>query len=256
MWIDVHAHLDKLEEGPDKAIEKAIASGVSRIITIGTEPSDHPFIVEAVTKWSPYVYGTLGVHPHEAILWNADVKRYIEEHISNSRIVAVGEIGLDYYYKHSDPEVQKKTFREQIELAIECNMPVEIHTRDAEIDTVEILKDYAGHLRGLIHCFTGTQFLADEAVKMGFHFSISGVLTFKNAETLRTIVRSIPDENLHIETDAPFLAPIPHRGQQNTPAYMIHTAEKLAEIKGLTLEQLNAQVVKNIQNLFPRISMN
>lgn len=255
MWIDVHAHLDKLEEGPQAAIEKALASGVSRIITIGTEPSDHPFIVDAISKWAPHVYGTLGVHPHEAVLWTAEVKKFIKENINNPRIVAVGEIGLDYFYKHSDIEVQKKAFREQIELAIECNMPVEIHTRDAEADTVEILKDYAGQVRGLIHCFTGTQYLADEAVKMGFHFSISGVLTFKNAEPLRNVVKSIPVENLHLETDAPFLAPIPHRGQQNTPAYVVHTAEKLAEIKGISVAQLQEQILKNVQKLFPRISL-
>lgn len=253
MWIDVHAHLDKLEEGPQAAVDAALAAGVARIITIGTEPSDHPFIVEAVTKWSPYVYGTLGVHPHEAGLWNADVKKFIKDNIHNPRILAVGEIGLDYYYKHSDPEVQKKSFREQIELAIEYDMPVEIHTRDAEEDTVHILKDYAGKLKGLIHCFTGTQYLADEAVKLGFHFSISGVVTFKNADALRSVVKSIPVENLHIETDSPFLAPIPHRGKQNTPAYMINTAQKVAEIKGISIDELQVQAIKNAQKIFPRL---
>jgi TatD DNase family protein len=253
MWIDVHAHLDKLEEGPQAAVEAALAAGVSRIITIGTEPSDHPFIVEAVNKLSPYVYGTLGVHPHEAGLWNADVKKFIKENIHNPRILAVGEIGLDYYYKHSDPDVQKKSFREQIELAIEYDMPVEIHTRDAEEDTVNILKDYAGKLKGLIHCFTGTQYLADEAVKLGFHFSISGVVTFKSADALRAVVKTIPLENLHVETDSPFLAPIPHRGKQNTPAYMINTAQKVAEIKGIAVDELQAQVIRNAQKIFPRL---
>jgi TatD DNase family protein len=254
MWIDVHAHLDKLEEGPQVAVDTALAAGVSRIITIGTDPSDHPFIVDAVHKWSPYVFGTLGIHPHEAGLWNVDVKKFIKENIQNQRILAVGEIGLDYYYKHSDPEVQRRAFREQIELALECDMPVEIHTRDAEEDTVAILKDYAGKLKGLIHCFTGTQFLADEAVKLGLHFSISGVLTFKNAEPLRAVVKSIPIENLHVETDAPFLAPVPYRGRQNTPAYMIDTAQKLAEIKGITLAELQAHALKNAQKIFPRLS--
>jgi TatD DNase family protein len=253
MWIDVHAHLDKLEEGPDAALKLAIAAGVSRIITIGTDPSDHPFIVEAVNKWCPYVYGTLGVHPHEAMLWSSDVKKFIKDNIDNPRIVAVGEIGLDYFYKHADPEIQKKAFREQIELAIECKMPVEIHTRDAEEDTVAILKDYADQLKGLIHCFTGTQYLADEAVKLGFHFSISGVLTFKSADPLRAVVKSIPMENLHLETDAPFLAPAPYRGKQNTPALIVNTAQKLAEIKGITLAELQIQASKNAQKIFPRL---
>jgi TatD DNase family protein len=253
MWIDVHAHLDKLEGGPQAALDLALEAGVSRIITIGTEPSDHPFVVQAVDSFGPYVFGTLGIHPHEAELWDNDVKKFIIDNIQNPRIVAVGEIGLDYYYKNSDPEKQKKTFREQIELAIDYNMPVEIHTRDAEEDTVAILKDYAGVLKGLIHCFTGTQYLADEAVKLGFNFSISGVLTFKNAESLRTVVQTIPIENLHVETDSPFLAPIPHRGKQNSPAFMIHTAQKLAEIKSISVGELKTQVLKNAKNIFPKL---
>lgn len=251
-WIDVHAHLDKLEEGSEAAIQNALKQGVERIITIGTEPQDHPFIVQAMDQWAPHVFGTLGIHPHEATLWNADVKNFILKHIHHPRLLAIGEIGLDYFYNHSDKESQLKAFREQLELAVEYKMPVEIHTRDAEEDTVRILKDYAGQVTGLIHCFTGTQYLAGEALKLGFHFSISGVVTFKNADSLRAVVKSIPIENLHVETDAPFLAPVPFRGQKNTPALMVHTAQKVAEIKGVSLETLKNQVYKNAQKLFPR----
>lgn len=251
-WIDVHAHLDKLEEGSEAALQKAISCGVERIFTIGTDPLDHPFIIEAIDKWSPYVFGTLGIHPHDSPKWNPDVKNFIIKHIQHPRLLAIGEIGLDYYYNHSDKETQIKAFREQLELAIEYNMPVEIHTRDAEEDTVRILNDYAGKVTGLIHCFTGTQYLADECLKLGFHFSISGVVTFKSADSLRAVVKSIPIENLHIETDSPFLAPVPCRGQKNTPSLMIHTAQKVAEIKGVSVEELKAQVYKNAQKLFPR----
>ncbi len=252
-WIDVHCHLDKLEDDGAVSIPRAFAAGVQKIITIGTGPEDHPFIVEAVNKWSPNVFGTLGVHPHDANQWTPEVKKYIEDHIHHPRIVAVGEIGLDYYYNHSDKETQIRAFREQLELSITHNMPVEIHTRDAEEDTVKILNDYKGQAKGLIHCFTGTQYLADEVLKLGFHISISGVVTFKSAEALREVVTSIPLDAIHVETDAPFLAPVPCRGQQNKPELILHTAEKVAQLKGVSIGDLKAQVYKNALKIFPKL---
>lgn len=254
-WIDMHAHLDKLEESPEEAIEKARAAGVKKIITIGTEPSDHPVVLELSQKYYPDVFCTLGIHPHEGVLYAPEAGQFIEANLHLPQVVAIGEIGLDYYYEHSNREDQKKAFRAQLLIAQKHQMPVEIHTRDAEADTIEILKEFAGQVTGLIHCFTGTQWLADEALKLGYHISISGVVTFKSADALRDVVKSIPLDRLHIETDAPFLAPVPQRGKKNTPAFVTHTALKVAELKGISLEALSRITCENAKLLFPKLVM-
>lgn len=252
-WIDMHAHLDKLDEGPEAALMQARAAGVKKIITIGTEPADHPIVLALSQKYYPEVFCTLGVHPHEGSLYTAEAGQFIEENLSLPTVVAVGEIGLDYYYEHSCREDQRKAFREQLLIAKKHRMPVEIHTRDAEADTIDILKEFAGSVVGLIHCFTGTKWLAEEALKLGYHISISGVVTFKNAEALRDIVKAIPLERLHIETDAPFLSPVPQRGKKNTPAFVLHTAQKVSEIRGISMEELSQATLVNAKNLFPKL---
>ncbi len=253
-WIDVHVHLDKLEEGPEAALELAKSSGVERVITIGTEPADLPVVLEYADKYSPHVFCTLGIHPHEAGLWDLRVADFIREKATHSRVVGLGEMGLDYYYNNATPQTQKKAFIEQLQLAQELSLPVEIHTRDAEADTVELLRPFKGRVRGLIHCFTGTRDLARHALDLGFNISISGVVTFKNAQELREIVSFIPQDRLHVETDAPFLAPVPQRGKKNTPAFVLHTATLVAQIKSMTLEELKDQTWKNAQNLFTKLS--
>lgn len=253
MWIDVHTHLDKLEEGPEKALELARAAGVKRLVTIGTEPADHPVVLSLAKKYYPEVYCTLGVHPHEGQIYTEEAGKFIEAHIQDREVVAVGEIGLDYYYNESPKEKQQAAFRAQLEIARKYNMPVEIHTRDAEEDTIAILKEFNGQVKGIIHCFTGTRWLADEALKLGFNISISGVVTFKNAEDLRDTVRSLPLDRIHIETDAPFLAPVPMRGKKNTSAYVVHTAEFVAKLKGVSVEQLAQQTNANALKMFPKI---
>ena len=252
-WIDMHAHLDKLDEGPEAALIQARAAGVRKIITIGTEPADHPIVLALSQKYYPEVFCTLGVHPHEGSLYTAEAGRFIEENLSLPTVVAVGEIGVDYYYVHSCREDQRKAFREQLLIAQKHNMPVEIHTRDAEADTIEILKEFEGSVTGLIHCFTGTRWLAEEALKLGYHISISGVVTFKNAEALREIVRIIPLERLHIETDAPFLSPVPQRGKKNTPAFVLHTAQKVSDIRGISMDELSQATLANAKSLFPKL---
>lgn len=253
MLIDMHAHLDKLEEGPEKAIEAALAAGVERIITIGTDPKDLPVVLELAQKHDPYVYCTLGIHPHDGITYNQEVGEYILKNATHPRVVAVGEIGLDYYYNQSPKKEQLDAFRAQLEIAKKLRMPVEIHTRDAEGDTVEILKEFKNEVSGLIHCFTGTQWLADQCLDLGYNISISGVVTFKNAHELRSVVMSVPLDRLHVETDAPFLAPVPMRGKQNTPAYVIHTAKVVADLKKITLEELCLQTKKNAETIFPKL---
>jgi TatD DNase family protein len=252
-WIDMHAHLDKLEEGPEAAIAQARAAGVRKIITIGTEPADHPIVLALSHKYYPDVFCTLGVHPHEGSLYTVEAGRFIEENLALPPVVAVGEIGLDYYYEHSNREDQKKAFREQLLIAQKYSMPVEIHTRDAEADTIKILKEFEGSVTGLIHCFTGTEWLAEEVLKLGYHISISGVVTFKNAEALRKVVKMIPLNRLHIETDAPFLSPVPQRGKKNTPAFVIHTAQKVAEIREISMEELSQITLENAKKLFPKL---
>lgn len=252
-WTDMHAHLDKLQEGPDKAIELALAQNVKRIVTIATDPNDLKTVLEYADKYSPYVYCTLGIHPHEGVSYSSDVGNFIKANANHPRVIAVGEIGLDYYYEQSSKKEQLYAFREQLKLAQELCLPVEIHTRDAEEDTINLLKEFQGKVTGLIHCFTGTQWLADQAVALGFNISISGIVTFKNAIELRKVVESIPLEHLHIETDSPFLAPVPMRGKQNTPSYVVHTAKLVAELKKISVEDLCLQTNKNAERMFPKL---
>lgn len=252
-WIDVHVHLDKLEEGVEVALQQAKQAGVERVITIGTDPNDLPVVLELAEKHAPMVFCTLGIHPHEAELWDHRVADYIREKALHPRVVGLGEMGLDYYYNNSTPQTQKRAFHEQLELAAELNLPVEIHTRDAEADTVEILRPFKGQVKGIIHCFTGSLWLAQQCLDLGYDISLSGVVTFKNAEELRKVAEFIPLDRLHVETDAPFLAPVPQRGKKNTPAFMLHTAAALAQIKGVSLETLSSQVWNNSRRTFPKL---
>ena len=252
-WIDVHAHLNMLEEGVDAAIENARQAGVHRIVTIGTEPKDHPIVLEIARKHFPQVFCTLGVHPHDGKVYTPEVGKFIEENAADPCVVAIGEIGLDYYYNQSPKEEQIEAFRAQLGIAERTGLPVEIHTRDAEEDTISVLKEFKGRVKGIIHCFTGTRWLAEQALDLGFNISISGVVTFKSADDLRATVKMLPLDRIHVETDAPFLAPIPMRGKKNTPAYVVHTAKFVAELKGVTLEELCEQTRKNALAMFPKI---
>ncbi len=253
-WIDIHTHLNFLEQTPEDAIAAARAVGVEKFITIGTEPKDHETVLELAERFQPDVFCTLGVHPHEASLFTPEVDTWIEEKAKSPRVVAIGEIGLDFYYDNSPRDVQKDAFRRQLDLARRVNLPVEIHTRDAETETVEILKDFEGKVTGVIHCFTGTRWLAEECLKLGFNLSFSGIITFRNADELRDVVIQTPLDRLHVETDAPFLAPVPKRGKKNTPAYMVHTAEKVAELKGISIEELKAKTYQNALRMFPKLA--
>lgn len=252
-WIDIHAHLNMLEDGVEASLEKARQAGVKKVITIGTEPEDLALVLEIAQKNAPDVYCTLGIHPHEGKDYTPQAGEFIRAHAHDPAVVAVGEIGLDYYYDQSPREVQKQAFREQMKIAEEVGLPVQIHTRDADEDTVEILKEFNGRVKGVIHCFTGTELLAREALACGYNISISGVVTFKNADSLREIVKMVPLDRIHVETDAPFLAPVPMRGKKNTPAFVVHTAEFVARLKDVSLEQLCEQTRLNALKMFPKI---
>lgn len=253
MLIDVHAHLDMLETDPETTWNLAYQQGVDTIFTIGTEPADHPQVLDIAKRLYPKVYCTLGVHPHQANLWNHDVSRFIAQNSTLPYVVAVGEIGLDYYYNNCPIDVQKKAFKEQLQLAVDLNLPVQIHTRQAEDDTIEILKEFRGQVRGIIHCFSGTQKLADTCLDLGLLISISGIITFKNAEALRAVVKNLPLDRITVETDSPFLSPVPHRGKKNTPAYVSDVARFLADLKQISYSELISATRQNTETLFSKI---
>jgi TatD DNase family protein len=252
-WIDLHAHLDKLPEGSAVAIKQAQSVDVKKIVTIGTDPLDLPVVLELAQNNPGVVYCTLGIHPHDGAKWSEDVAQYLHQNLLKPQVVAVGEIGLDYYYTQSPVEEQKQAFVQQLEIAAQYNLPVEIHTRDAEKDTVDILNQFRGKLSGIIHCFTGTQWLAEKALDLGLNISISGIVTFKNADALRDVVRYLPLDRMHVETDSPFLAPVPQRGKSNTPAYVVHTAKYVAQLKNIELESFSQQMWANAEKVFPRL---
>lgn len=253
-WIDIHCHLNMLDGGAAEALKQAQAAGVKNIITIGTEPEDLPLVMSLAEQFSPNVFCTIGIHPHEGVKYSEEVADFLRKNAAHPRVVAIGEIGLDYYYNQSPKEEQIHAFRDQLKIAEEVGLPVEIHTRDAEEDTISILKEFEGRVKGLIHCFTGTEWLAKEALALGYNISISGVVTFKNADSLRNIVKNIiPLDRIHVETDAPFLAPVPMRGKKNTSAYVVHTAQVVADLKNVSLQTLSEQTKKNALKLFKKL---
>ncbi len=253
-WTDIHTHLNFLEVSPQEAIETATTQGVNRFITIGTEPEDLPVVLGLAEKFAPQVFCTLGIHPHEGKVYEDSVEQYLLEKLSHPRVVAVGEIGLDYYYDNSPKKDQIEAFRRQMDLAEKFQLPVEIHTRDAEDDTIEILKDYRGRVKGIIHCFTGTQKLATAALDCGFNISFSGIVTFKSAGDLREVCQSTPLDRMHVETDAPFLAPVPMRGKKNRPEFMLWTAQFVSQLKSIELPVFCEQMKNNAERMFPKLN--
>ena len=252
MWTDTHAHLDKSPD-PPAAAEEALAAGVQRILTIGTERADWPEVVKLSRRFS-YVFGALGMHPHNSSDFDEACEKFLRSSLSSEpSLVAVGEIGLDYRYERSPRDAQKEAFRRQLNMAEELNLPVEIHTREAEEDTLSMLRPFRGRVQGLLHCFSGSYETAKAALDLGFNISFSGIVTFKNAQALQETCRKIPLDRLHIETDAPYLSPHPHRGKENRPARLIFTAQKVAALHGVTEAKLSRQLEENTLKMFPRL---
>lgn len=254
--IDSHCHVGigeewKSEENNPKIIlERANKAGVKEILTVACNYSDISDLKQMLTY--EQVRGAFGIHPENADKFDATHLSDILDEMPE--LVALGEIGLDYFYNSESRLNQIKAFEKQIEIASEKHLPIIIHTRDAEADTIQILQaSVQGGLlpvRGVLHCFTGTSLLAEQAIDMGFYISASGILTFKKAETLRQIFQTIPLERLLVETDSPYLAPVPYRGKINEPAYVIETAKTLAQIKNLSLEEINTITTQNFKKLF------
>lgn len=245
--IETHFHLDYLKEGSaDDILSAARAIGVERFMTISVEPDNMPKAL-ALAEAHADLYATLGVHPHEAALFDDAAEVYIRTHAIHEKVVAVGEIGLDYYYDHCDRTVQRQVFARQLQLAVECGLPVVIHTREADEDTMAILREYAPQMKrkGVVHSFTSGMELAQLAVELGFCLGINGIVTFNKADNVRAVVAATPLSNLLLETDAPFLTPIPFRGMENAPKYLPFIAEKIAGVKGLSVEEVLAQTYQN-----------
>ncbi|MFM1814701.1 MAG: hypothetical protein RLZ98_1396 [Pseudomonadota bacterium] len=256
MLVDHHCHLDfpQLAEQRDELMARAKASGVGVMVTICTRISCLPELIE-ISSGYDNVFCSVGTHPH-----NADEEQGIEtEEIvalaQHPKVVAIGEAGLDYYYKRSAPEAQAEGFRRHIRAARESGLPLEIHTRDADADTIAILQEARkeGPFPAILHCFTGGRTLAMAAVDLGLHVSFSGVVSFKKSDSLRDIVRDIPADRLLVETDSPFLAPEPRRGQTNEPALVVHTAEAVARARGTDIETIARQTTDNFFRLFTKV---
>ncbi len=257
MFIDSHAHIDGAEFDNDRpeVIERAFAAQVSRILNVGTGDPHSDAFESAIQLGNQheFIYTAIGTHPHDARLYDetaeAKTKRLLT---SGKRVVAWGEIGLDFHYDNSPREVQMDVFAKQLRSASELDLPVIIHTREAEHETVEILKrDYQqAKQRGVFHCFTGSLNLARSAIDLGFFVSFSGIISFKKAEDLREVVKYLPLDRMLIETDCPFLAPIPYRGKRNEPAYVVEVARCIAGLKGVSVEEVAHQTSLNFSELF------
>jgi TatD DNase family protein len=256
MLVDSHCHLDFPEYAGkvEDVLARARAAGVGVCVSIGTELKRFPG-VRAVAEQFPNVWCSVGVHPHEAQKELLDDPAPLIVEAAHPKVVAIGETGLDFYYEHSPRAEQEANFRAHIAAGRKTGLPVIVHTRDADDETIDILRDEMGKgaFTGLIHCFTGSQRLADAAVEMGFYISVSGIATFKNSGALRDVIKTVPMNRLLVETDAPFLAPVPHRGKTNEPAFVVHTAAMLAELKGMSAAELAAATTDNFFRLFSKV---
>lgn len=262
MLIDSHCHLnyEYTPKNQEQIIQEARDAGVGAMITVAAELGVIPKLEELSDRF-PFIFHSAGVHPHEALSFGAspeDITRslaVLEKAVQHPKCCAIGEIGLDYYYDHSPREIQKNVLDLQLELAIQTQLPVIIHSREAEDDLLTSLQSYAkklplGARPGVIHCFSGTRQFGEACIDLGFYISFSGILTFKNAEELREAARAFPLDRLLVETDSPYLAPIPFRGKKCEPSMVKWTAQKLAEIKGLSFDEIAQVTTANAKTLF------
>lgn len=250
--IETHCHLDYLKDRPlAETLTLSKQAGVEKIITIAVSP-DNLDSVLAIAANNPDIFCTQGIHPHDASKYSDEVEAKIIFNLTQQKVVAVGEIGLDYHYDNSPRQLQIDAFRRQLTIAINHEKPVVIHTREAEDDTAQILNEMAPRLarKGVIHSFTSTPDLAKTVLALGFHIGFNGIITFKNAQNVRDIVELTPIDKILIETDSPFLAPIPHRGKENAPFNLPFVAAKIAEIKNISVDEVLRITTQNAKNLF------
>jgi TatD DNase family protein len=251
MLVDSHCHLDYAtpEERPE-ILTRARQAGVATLLTISTKVSEFAE-VRAIAESDPNIWCSVGIHPHEAAAEGDEAVSRLKALARHEKVVGIGETGLDFYYDHSPRERQTAVFRAHCGVSRETNYPLIVHSRDADAETTAILAEEKVPA-GVIHCFSTGRGLAEAALALGFYISLAGILTFKNAEALRAIARDIPLDRLLIETDAPYLAPVPMRGKRNEPAFVVHTAAKLAEIRGLTVAEIAQATSANFFRLFTK----
>lgn len=251
--IDSHCHLDHspLYEKLTEVVSRAQLAGVNFFLTIATSLKSFSTVKSIVSKYGN-IYGTIGIHPHETKNHlEVNKKTLLNFKANNKKIIGIGETGLDFYYQNSDSLIQKKKFVEHIEAAIELDIPIIVHSRDAEIDTFNILNDFSSKSpRILMHCFTGSYKFSKQLLDLGAYISLSGIITFNDSKELQKTASTIPIDRLLIETDSPFLAPIPKRGLKNEPAFITYTAKKLAEIKNISYNDLVFCTTNNFKKLF------
>ncbi len=255
MFVDSHCHLNYkgLVEDQDAVLARAADAGVSAMLNISTRKREWADIIATAEK-APNIWASVGIHPHEADS-HADVDTaQLLAAADHPKVIAIGETGLDYFYDHSDREQQQASFRAHLVASRETGLPVIIHTRDAEEDTARILREEMGKgpFPGVIHCFTASGEFADIALELGLFISISGIVTFKNAQDLRDTAARIPEDRLLIETDSPFLAPVPHRGKSCEPAFVADTGRFLADLRGVSVEHLAQTTADNFYTLFSK----
>ncbi|MCU1261664.1 MAG: TatD-related deoxyribonuclease [Bryobacterales bacterium] len=250
--VDSHCHLDHEQFASDlgEVLARAADAGVERMLVIGTGDGP-PELDRAIVMAAgyPQVLATVGVHPHDASKASAKTFDDLRALVREPKVVALGEIGLDFHYNFSPPEVQREVFLEQLRIARDAGKPVIIHTREAWTETMDVLREHWRGGAGIVHCFTGTAEQALEALDLGFHLGFGGVLTFPKSESVREAARITPEDRLLLETDAPYLAPVPHRGKRNEPAYTAHTARKLAEVRGVDAERIASTTTANFERL-------
>jgi len=249
--VDSHCHLDdgKFDSDREQVMERALSAGVEMMMAIGTG-SELDVAIRQAERY-PFIYATIGVHPHDASKATEETFAQLRDLASHPKVLAVGEIGLDYHYDFSPREVQQSVFERQLEIAAEFGKPVVIHTREAWEDTLAQVTALANG--GIMHCFTGDRGQAAQALERGFHLSFGGVLTFPKAEELRQAARLVPEDRLLVATDCPYLAPVPHRGKRNEPAFVVDTARRLAEVRGATVEAIAECTTRNFRSLCLRL---
>lgn len=253
MFIDSHCHLDKLNYDDlhiDVAdvIAKAEQANVTEFLSVGVTMASFPKMLSLIEPFSQ-VHASCGVHPLD-VESDFDLEKF-KEYAKSDKVVAIGETGLDYHYQPETAELQKERFIQQVKIAVELDKPLIIHTRQAREDTLAILREYGAHkCGGVIHCFTEDLDFAQQAMELGFYISISGIVTFRQATELKEVVKAIPIERLLIETDSPYLAPVPHRGKENQPGYVVEVAAYIAQLKKLPLNEVGEITSKNFRNLF------
>lgn len=259
-FVDSHCHIDgeQFDADRDEVVERAREAGVAAMLCVGTGDPHSGEIAKAVEVAGRYenVYASVGVHPHDAKLYDDAAEQHLIDLAGSEKVIAWGEIGLDYYYDHSPRDVQRDVFRRQIRTAKSLGLPVIIHSRDADDETVEILCDeFAGEAGqgsrlGVMHCFGGTAQMAEQLLAIGFLISFAGNVTFKKADNLRDAARVVPLDRLLIETDCPFLTPVPFRGKRNEPGFVVHTAKFLADLHGVELETVAKRTTENFARFF------